>query len=72
MRFDGKVVFITGAGGYIGGTAARMFAAEGACVAACDINGETVGRRVTPAVSREISDSMRRTLEGRRLGGIVT
>ena len=47
MRFDGKVVFITGAGGYIGGTAARMFAAEGACVVACDINGETVGRTVS-------------------------
>ena len=33
-----KVVFITGAGGYLGGDIARRFAAQGMKVAACDIN----------------------------------
>lgn len=44
MRFKNKVVWISGAGGYIGAAAARMFAAEGAAVAACDINEETAGK----------------------------
>ena len=42
MRFENKVAFITGAGGYIGGTTARMMASEGACVAVCDVNEATV------------------------------
>ena len=50
----------------------RELAASGVFGGDIVMDGETVGRRVTPAVSREISDSMRRTLEGRRLGGIVT
>lgn len=42
MRFENKTAFITGGGGYIGGTTARMLAAEGAAVAVCDINEESV------------------------------
>lgn len=46
MRFENKVAFVTGAGGYIGGTTARRLAAEGAAVAVCDVNGDTVHRTV--------------------------
>ena len=45
-RFENKVAFITGAGGYIGGTTARMLAAEGAKVAVCDITEEACARTV--------------------------
>lgn len=42
MRFENKVVFITGGGGYIGGETAYMFAKEGASVAICDVNEEAL------------------------------
>ena len=45
-RFENKVAFLTGAGGYIGGTTARMLAAEGAKVAVCDITEEACARTV--------------------------
>lgn len=45
-RFSGKAAFVTGAGGYIGGTIARMLAEEGARVAVCDLNEETAMRTV--------------------------
>ncbi len=45
-RFENKIAFITGAGGYIGGTTARMLAAEGAKVAVCDITDEACARTV--------------------------
>ena len=45
-RFNGKIAFITGAGGYIGGTIARMLAAEGAKVAVCDITEESCAKTV--------------------------
>ena len=51
-RFSGKAAFVTGAGGYIGGTIARMLAKEGACVAVCDVNEETMLRTV-----RQIEDA---------------
>ena len=51
MRFENKVAFITGAGGYIGGTTARLLAKEGAKVAVCDINRETVDRTVSDIVN---------------------
>ena len=43
-RFENKVAFLTGAGGYIGGTTARMLAAEGAKVAICDITDEVCAK----------------------------
>lgn len=39
-RFTDKVCLLTGAGGYIGGTSARRFAAEGAKVFVCDYTEE--------------------------------
>lgn len=45
-RFEGKVALLTGAGGYIGGTCARRFAAEGAKVFVCDITEEVAMRTV--------------------------
>ena len=52
MKFENKAVFITGGGGYIGGTAARMFAKEGAFVAVCDINQELSMKAAGPSASR--------------------
>lgn len=46
MRFEGKVCLLTGAGGYIGGTCARRFAAEGAKVLVCDVTDEIAQRTV--------------------------
>ena len=45
-RFENKAAFITGAGGYIGGTTARMLAAEGAKIAVCDITDEACAKTV--------------------------
>lgn len=50
MRFSNKVAWISGAGGYIGGTTARMLAAEGAAVAVCDINEACVEKTVSAIV----------------------
>ena len=41
-----KVAFITGAGGYIGGETAVTLAKQGAKIAVCDINAETVAKTV--------------------------
>jgi NAD(P)-dependent dehydrogenase (short-subunit alcohol dehydrogenase family) len=46
FRFDGKVVFITGAGGAFGSVTAPAFAARGARVFCTDIDGEALDRTV--------------------------
>ena len=43
-RLDGKVAFVTAAGGAIAGATARLFGAEGAPVACVDIVEETVNK----------------------------
>ena len=43
-RFDGTRVAVTGAGGFIGGAAARRFAAEGAEVVGIDVSPNAAGR----------------------------
>lgn len=46
LEFEGKVALITGAGGYIGGETAVMLAKQGAKIAVCDINEETIEKTV--------------------------
>ena len=46
-RIEGKVAIITGAGGYLGGATARLFAAEGCKVVCSDINPAPLDRLVT-------------------------
>ena len=67
-RFENKAAFITGAGGYIGGTTARMLAAEGAKVAVCDITDEACAKTVRDiceaggtaiAAPADVTDSVR-------------
>ncbi len=65
-RLDGKVALITGVGGGIGRAAARIFAAEGATVAGCDLQEaateETVelvrsaGGRMTATAGVDLGD----------------
>ncbi len=43
-RLDNKTAFVTGAAGGIAGEIARRFAAEGAAVACCDIDGDGAAR----------------------------
>ena len=54
-RFKNKAAFITGAGGYIGGTTARMLAAEGAKVAVCDITDEACAQTVHDIVDAGVT-----------------
>ena len=46
MRFENKVVFLTGGGGYLGGEAAYQFAKEGASIALCDMNETALNAKV--------------------------
>jgi len=52
VRLEGKVTIITGAGGGMGRTAARMFAAEGARVVCVDVTEE-----MAEAVATEVRDA---------------
>ncbi|GLS86059.1 short-chain dehydrogenase [Cypionkella aquatica] len=51
MRFDGKVVVVTGAAGGIGGAICQRFASEGARVVVTDVNAE--GAEATAAAIRD-------------------
>jgi glucose 1-dehydrogenase len=58
VRFEGRVVVVTGAAGQIGGACARAFAAEGADVAALDLTAADVpsgAGRVVP-IAADLSD----------------
>jgi 3alpha(or 20beta)-hydroxysteroid dehydrogenase len=44
MRLEGKVAFITGGGGAMGGAQARLFASEGAAVCVADLFPEKAGK----------------------------
>lgn len=57
MKFDGKSIFVTGAGGYIGACVAKKFAAQGASVAVFDQNMEGAAR-----TAHEITDAGGRAL----------
>src|ERR687891_680924 len=57
MRFDGKVVLITGGGGGIGRAAARRFLDEGASVVLSGTRGDRL-----EAVQRDLDPSGDRTL----------
>ena len=52
MRLDGRVALVTGAGAGIGKAVALALAAEGALVAACDLNAETA--EATAAAARAV------------------
>ena len=47
FELNGKIAFITGAGGYIGGETALTLAKQGAKVAVCDINQESIEKTVS-------------------------
>lgn len=63
MKFDNKVVFVTGAAQGMGLAIVRRFAAEGASVVAADINAEAAARAVADlgdrglAVACNVADS---------------
>lgn len=52
MRFSGRVVIVTGAGGGIGGEVAKSFSAEGAKVAVADSRADAAQRVVHEITSR--------------------
>ncbi len=47
MRLEGKVALVTGAGSGIGRAIAVRLAAEGACIAAADLNAEGAGETIS-------------------------
>lgn len=57
MRFDGKVVVVTGAAGGIGSAICRRFASEGAVVVVTDVNAE--GAEETAAAMRDAGGQAR-------------
>lgn len=70
MRFDGRVLFVTGGGSGIGAATAKRFAAEGGAVAVADLDldkakavAASLGQAVGLGVDVSDEDSVREALE---------
>jgi nucleoside-diphosphate-sugar epimerase len=68
-RFDGSRVAVTGAGGFIGGAAARRFAAEGAEVVGIDVSSSAAGRLAADGIEPAVADVTDREALERALAG---
>jgi 3-oxoacyl-[acyl-carrier protein] reductase len=67
-RFEGKVLFATGAGSGLGAATARRFAAEGGRVAAVDLDGDRAAAVGSVGIACDVSDedSVRHAVEEAR------